>query len=123
MPFCVIYNVVLENHRVQKSPWGRRSISSSRSKTPKPEKIEKFRSFIKSLKKGSHHSEKKEFLRQILRKKPTFVIGHSNQPSHVKTTLTRPRKGLVGDITVDTKGIAKLLDGLIWPGCTEWQSA
>ena len=66
--------------------------------TPKPEKIEKFWSFIKSLKKthmGSYHSEKTEFLRQILRKKPTFVIGNSNQPSNVKTTLTRPRKGLV----------------------------
>ena len=44
---------------------------------------------------GSHHSEKTEFLRQILRKKPTFVIGNSDQPSHVKTTLTRPGKGLV----------------------------
>ena len=44
---------------------------------------------------GSHHSEKTEFLRQILRKKPTFVIGNSNQPSHVKTSLTRPREGLV----------------------------
>ena len=44
---------------------------------------------------GSHHSEKTEFLRQILREKPTFVIGNSNQPSRVKTTLTRHRKGLV----------------------------
>ena len=66
---------------------------------------------------GSHHSEKMEFLRQILRKKPTFVIGNSNQPSHVKTTLTRPRKGSnlfssIGGITVDPKGVAKLLDGL-----------
>ena len=71
---------------------------SSDPDTPKPEKIKKFWSFVKSLKKtrmGSHHSEKTEFLRQILRKKPTFVIANSNQPSHVKTTLTRPRKGLV----------------------------
>ena len=36
------------------------------------------------------------FLRQILRKKPTFVIANSNQPSHVKTTLTRSRKGQLG---------------------------
>ena len=28
-------------------------------------------------------------------KKPTFVMCNSNQPSHVKTTLTRPRKGQV----------------------------
>ena len=71
---------------------------SSDPDTPKPEKVKKFWSFIKSLKKtrfGSHHSEKTEFLRQILTKKPTFVIGNSNQPSHVKTNLTRTRKGLV----------------------------
>ena len=72
---------------------------------------------LKKTRMGSHHSEKTEFLRQILRKNPTFVIGNSNQPSHVKTTLTRPRKGLVrsppwGDLTVDPKGVTKLLDGL-----------
>ena len=65
---------------------------------------------------GSHHSEKTEFLGQILRNKPTFVIGNSNQPSHVKTT-DPPSKGAslfssMGDITVDPKGVAKLLDGL-----------
>ena len=44
---------------------------------------------------------------------------YSTQPSHVKTTLTRPQKGLVqsppssmGDITVDPKVVTKLLDGL-----------
>ena len=71
---------------------------SSDPDTPKPEKIKSFGHLSNHLKKtrmGSHHSEKTEFLRQILRKKPTFVIGKSNQPSHVKTTLTRPRKGLV----------------------------
>ena len=71
---------------------------SSDPDTPKPEKIPKFWSFIKSLKDarlGSNHSEKTEFLEQIKRKKPTFVIGNSNQPSHVKATPTRPRKGLV----------------------------
>ena len=41
----------------------------------------------------SQHSEKTEFLKQIQRKKPTFVIGNSNQP-FVKAT-DRPRKGLV----------------------------
>ena len=71
--------------------------SSDHPHTPKPEKIKKFWSFIKSLKKtrlGSHHSEKTEFLRQMQRKKPIFVIGNSNQPSHVKATLTRPQKGV-----------------------------
>ena len=48
---------------------------------------------FKKTRMGSHHSEKTELLRQVLRKKPTFVIGNSNQPSHVKMTLTRPRKG------------------------------
>ena len=68
---------------------------SSDPDTPKPEKIKKFWSFVKSLKKDAYGitSEKTEFLRQILRKKPTFVIGNSSQPSHVKTTLTRPRRG------------------------------
>ena len=63
-----------------------------------PERLKKFLLFIKSLKKtclGSHRSEKREFLGQIQRKKPTFVIGNSNQPSHMKNTLTRPGKGLV----------------------------
>ena len=71
---------------------------SSDRGTPKPEKIKKFWSCIKSLKKtrlGSHHSEKTEFLRQTQRRKPAFVIGNSNQHSHTKTTLTRPQKGLV----------------------------
>ena len=48
---------------------------------------------------------------------PIYALGSSNQPSHAKATLTRPRKGLVhsppmGDITVDSKGVARLLDGL-----------
>ena len=62
------------------------------------EKFKKFLLFIKSLKKtclGSHHSEKREFLGQIQRKKPTFVIGNSIQSSHMKTTLTRLGNGLV----------------------------
>ena len=72
---------------------------------------------LKKTRLGSHHSEKTEFLRQILRKKPTFVIGNSNQHSYMKTTLTRPQNGAspfssMGDITVDRKVVAKLLDGL-----------
>ena len=85
---------------------------SSDPDTPKPEKIKKVIYQIMFL--GSHHSEKTEFLRQILRKKPTFVIGNSNQPSHVKTTLkvASPFSSM-GDILVDPKGVAKLLDALI----------
>ena len=66
--------------------------------TPKPEKIKKFLSFIKFLKKlrlGSHQSRKTEFLRQIQRKKQTFVKGNFNQGSHGKASLTCPPKGLV----------------------------
>ena len=67
---------------------------SSDLDTPKSEKIKKFWSFIKSLKRCvGDHSEKMEFLRQIQRKKPTFVIGNSYQPSHVKTTLTALKRG------------------------------
>ena len=66
---------------------------------------------------ASHHSEKAEFLRQMQREKPTFVIGNSNQPSHATATLTCPLKGLVrspplGTISVNMKGVAKLLDRL-----------
>ena len=71
---------------------------SSDPDTPSLKRLKSFGHLSNHLKKtrmGSHHSEKTEFLRQILRKKPTFVIGNSNQPPHVKTTLTRPRKGLV----------------------------
>ena len=71
---------------------------SSDPYTPKPEKIKSFGHLSNLLKKtrvGSHHSEKTEFLRQIQRKKPIYVTGSFNQPSHVKATLTRPLKGLV----------------------------
>ena len=68
-----------------------------------------------------------EFLRQILRKKPTFVIGNSSDLYidhwQFQSAFTReddsdpPSKGAspfssMGDITVDPKGVAKLLDGL-----------
>ena len=71
---------------------------------------------LKKTRMGSHHSEKTEFLRQILRKKPTFVMGNTDQPSHVKMT-DPPSKGAspfssMGNITVDPKGVAKLLDRL-----------
>ena len=71
---------------------------SSDPDTPKPEKIKKFWSFVKSLKKDAYgitSLRENGILKTDSKEKPTFVIGNSNQPSHVKTTLTRPRKGLV----------------------------
>ena len=64
---------------------------------------------------GSHHSEKMEFLRHK-RKKPICAIGSFNQPSQAKAT-DPPSKGAspfspMGEITVDPKGVAKLLDEL-----------
>ena len=42
-----------------------------------------------------------------------LIIGSFNQPSRAKATLTRPLKGLIRlSITVDPKGVAKLLDEL-----------
>ena len=72
---------------------------SSDPDTPKPEKIKKSFGHLSNLLKkthlGSHHTEKTEFLRQIQRKRPIYVIGSFNQPSHAKATLTHPLKGLV----------------------------
>ena len=72
---------------------------SSDPDTPKPEKIKKsfghLSNLLKKTRLGSNHSEKTEFLRQIQRKKPIYVSGSFNQPSHAKATLTRTLKGLV----------------------------
>ena len=75
---------------------------SSDPNTPKPEKIKKsfghlvICHFFKKRRVWDHITQKKtEFLRQIQRKKPIYAKGSSNQPSHAKATLTRPRKGLV----------------------------
>ena len=72
---------------------------SSDPDTPTPEKIKKsfghLSNLLKKTRLGSHHSEKTEFLRQIQRKKPIYVTGSFNQPSHAKATLTRLLKGLV----------------------------
>ena len=73
-------------------------------------------SFVESLKKdarlGSQHSEKMEFLRQIQRKKPIFQSaftgeGDSDPPSKGASPFSP-----MGDITVDPKWVAKLLDEL-----------
>ena len=71
---------------------------SSYTDTPKPEKIKKFWSFIKCLKKdafGITSLRENGILKTDAREKTTFVIGNSNQPSHAKATLTHPQKGLV----------------------------
>ena len=100
----------------KKKPVGTRPNSSSQ--TPKPKSFGHLLNLLKKTRLGSHHSEKMEFLRQMQRKRPTFAIGNSNKPSHAKATLTCPQKGLyspfssMGDITVDPKGVANVLDGL-----------
>ena len=66
---------------------------------------------LKKTRLGSHYPEKTEFLRLMQRKKLTFVIGNSKQPSHAEASLTSPLSSM-GDITVGLKGVAKLLDGL-----------
>ena len=70
---------------------------------PKPEKIKKFWLFIK---------RKTEFLRQILRKKPTFVIGHLREDDSDPPSKGASPFSSMGDITVDPKCVAKLLEGL-----------
>ena len=75
---------------------------------------------LKKTRLGSHHSEKtdtKEKANICYHGYVPDAIGSFNQPSQAKATLTRPLKGLVrslpmGDITVDPKGVAKLLDEL-----------
>ena len=69
---------------------------------------------LKKTRLGSHYSEKIEFLRQIQRKKPTCAVsisftgeGDSDPPSKGASLFSS-----MGDITVDPKGVAKLLDEL-----------
>ena len=72
--------------------------NSSDSDTPKHEKIKKFWSFNKSLKQdpfGITSLRENGILKTDAKGKATFVIGNSNQPSHAKSTLTRPQKRLV----------------------------
>ena len=71
---------------------------SSDPDTPKPEKIKKFWSFVKSLKKdvcGIASLRENGILKTDTKEKAKYVTGSFNQPSHVKATLTRPPKGLV----------------------------
>ena len=93
---------------------------SSDPDTPKPEKIKMFWSFIKSLLKTrleSHLSEKTEFLRQILRKKAN-ICNRQFQSAFKREDDSDPSSegaspfSSMRDITLDPKGVAKLLDGL-----------
>ena len=65
---------------------------------------------------GSYHSEKTEFLRQILRK--TNICNGQFQSAFTREDDSDPPSkraspfSSLGDITVDPKGVAKLLDGL-----------
>ena len=73
---------------------------SSDPDSPKPEKIKKFWSFIKSLEKdafGITSLRENGILMTDSKEKVNIcnIRGNPNQPSHVKTTLTRPIKGLV----------------------------
>ena len=68
--------------------------------------------YLKKTHLRSHHSEKTEFLRQILMKKPTFVIGNSREDDSDPPSKGASPFSSMGDITVDPKGVAKLLDGL-----------
>ena len=67
---------------------------------------------LKKTRLGSHHSEKTEFLRQILRKKPTFVIGLLREDDSDPPSKGASPFSTMGDITVDPKGVGKLLDEL-----------
>ena len=88
--------------------------------TPKPEKIKKFWSFVKSLKKdafGITSRRENGILKTDIKEKANICIlqfqsafprqGDSDPPSKEASPLSP-----MGNITVDTKGVAKLLDGL-----------
>ena len=55
MSFCFLYNVVLENHSVQNSPWGGGgSIASSRSNRYGPANVTRLLSCVQSSFKDSY---------------------------------------------------------------------
>ena len=67
---------------------------------------------LKKTRLGSHHSGKTEFLRQILRKKPTFVIAFTREDNSDPPVKGASPFSSMMDITVDPKAVAKLLDRL-----------
>ena len=88
--------------------------------TAKPEKIKKFWSFVKSLKKGVFGNtslRENEILKTDTKGKANICNRQFQSAFTRKGDSHPPSKGAnpfspMGDITVDPKGVAKLLDGL-----------
>ena len=93
---------------------------SSGPDTPKPEKIKKFWSFIKSLKKDAYGitSLRENGILKTDSKEKAKICNRQFQSAFTREDDSDPpSKGAspfssMGDITVDPKGVAKLLDGL-----------
>ena len=93
---------------------------SSDPDTPKPEKIKKFWSFVKSLKKeayGITSLRENGILKTDSNKKANICKRQFQSASTREDDSDPPLKGAspfssMRDITVDPKGVAKLLDGL-----------
>ena len=93
---------------------------SSDPDTPKPEKIKKFWSFIKSLKKDAYGitSLRENRILKTDSKEKANICNRQFQSAFTREDDSDPpSKGAspfssMGDITVDPKGVTKLLDGL-----------
>ena len=93
---------------------------SSDPDTPKPEKIKKFWSFVKSLKKdafGIASLRENGILKTDTKEKANICNQQFQSAFTCEGDSDPPSKGAspfspMGDITVDPKGVAKLLDGL-----------
>ena len=93
---------------------------SSDPDTPKPEKIKKFWSFVKSLKKDAYGitSLRENGILKTDTKEKANICNRQFQSAFTREDDSDPpSKGAspfssMGDITVDPKGVAKLLDGL-----------
>ena len=93
---------------------------SSDPDTPKPEKIKKFWSFVKSLKKDAYGitSLRENGILKTDSKEKANICNRQFQSAFTREDDSEPpSKGAspfssMGDITVDPKGVTKLLDGL-----------
>ena len=94
--------------------------NSSDPNTPKPEKIKKFWSFVKSLKKdafGIASLRENGILKTDTKEKANICNWQFQSAFTREDDSDPPSKGAssfspMGDITVDPKGVTKLLDGL-----------
>ena len=92
---------------------------SSDPDTPKPEKIKSFWSFVKSLKKDAYGitSLRENGILKTNSKEKANICNRQLQSAFThEDDSDPPSKGAspffsMGDITVDPKGVAKLLDG------------